>query len=259
METLTLTLVQPDLQWQQAAENREILGTLLKNHAQDTDLIILPEMFTSAFTMDAGAVAEPWPGESVDWMLEIAVASNAAVTGSIAVMDDNRRYNRLVFVSPEGGVVYYDKRHLFRMMGEHKRYAAGEERAVLIWRGWRILPLVCYDLRFPVWSRNTSELAYDLLLYVANWPAARNNHWQTLLQARAIENLAFTVGVNRVGEDGNGIDYVGHSMITDPAGEILLDCNSSECVQTLTLDKSRLDAWRRDFPAHMDADGFELQ
>lgn len=258
-DQLTLSLVQSNLQWQQADANRTILEELLKDHQENTDLIILPEMFTGAFTMDEGAIAEPWPGETVDWMLEIAVAANASVTGSIAVTDDNKRFNRLVFVSPEGGVVYYDKRHLFRMLGEHKRYAAGDDRTVLTWRGWRILPLVCYDLRFPVWSRNTSELAYDLLIYVANWPGARNHHWQTLLQARAIENLACTAGVNRIGEDGNGISYVGHSMVVDAKGDILLDAGETECVKTVTLDKSALESWRKSFPAHMDADAFELK
>ena len=159
MDNLTLTLVQPNLAWQQAEANREILSGLLADSVQETDLILLPEMFTSAFSMDSGALAETWPGETVDWMLSAAVHYDAAVCGSIAVTEDNQRYNRLVFATPEGNVAMYDKRHLFRMLGEHKRYSAGSERMVLSWRGWRIFPLVCYDLRFPVWSRNTPGLA----------------------------------------------------------------------------------------------------
>jgi len=254
---LTVTLVQPDLAWQQAEANRDITADMLAIDDLDTDLIILPEMFNSAFTMD-GAIAEEWPGETVDWMLELAQSHDAAVCGSIAVLDDGQRYNRLVFMTPEGNVVYYDKRHLFRMLGEHKRYGAGDERALLVWREWRILPLVCYDLRFPVWSRNSADLAYDLVLYVANWPAARNGHWQTLLQARAIENLAYSLGVNRIGTDGNGIDYVGHSMVTDHAGKVLLDAGETTGIHTVTLSKTALNNYREKFPAHLDADAFEL-
>lgn len=259
MDNLTLTLVQSNLAWQQADENRHILSDLLKTQVCDTDLIILPEMFTSAFTMDSGAIAEDWPGETVDWMLAAATEFNAAVCGSIAVHEDNNRYNRLVFATPEGNVAYYDKRHLFRMLGEDKRYSAGDERTLLTWKGWRILPLVCYDLRFPVWSRNTSDLNYDLLLFVANWPAARNHHWQTLLKARAIENLAYVAGVNRIGHDGNDIDYVGHSMAIDAAGKVLLDADEEAGCYSITLNKTELENYRRDFPAHLDADEFELK
>lgn len=258
MDTLTLTLVQSNLEWQQAETNREILAGLLANETIRTDLILLPEMFTSAFTMESGAIAEDWPGATVDWMQELAEKYDAAVCGSIAVTDDGKRYNRLVFITPEGNAVFYDKRHLFRMLGEHKRYAAGEERAVLVWRGWRIYPLVCYDLRFPVWCRNTPELAYDLMLFVANWPGARNHHWQALLEARAIENLAYVAGVNRIGHDGNGIGYLGHSMVFDATGKTLLNAGESAGIHTVTLDKTQLEEYRQTFPAHMDADTFEL-
>ena len=251
--------MQSDLQWQQAEANREILAGMLAQSVTETDLIVLPEMFTSAFSVGSGAIPEAWPGESIDWMQVVAANFDAAVCGSIAVLEDGERFNRLVFVSPEGGLAYYDKRHLFRMLGEDKRYSAGTERAVLSWRGWRILPLVCYDLRFPVWSRNTPDLAYDLLLYVANWPGARNYHWQTLLKARAIENLAYVAGVNRIGQDGNGIDYIGHSMLIDPAGEVLLDAEESAGTFTISIDKSALENYRESFPAHLDADGFELK
>jgi len=256
---MKITLVQSNLEWQQAEANREILAGMLAQSVAETDLIVLPEMFTSAFSFGSGAVPEAWPGESVDWMQAVAANFDAAVCGSIAVLEDGERFNRLVFVSPEGGLAYYDKRHLFRMLGEDKRYTAGTERAVLSWRGWRILPLICYDLRFPVWSRNTPDLAYDLLLYVANWPGARNYHWQTLLKARAIENLAYVAGVNRIGQDGNGIAYIGHSMLINPAGEVLLDAEESAGTFTISMDKSALEDYRKSFPAHLDADEFELK
>ena len=258
MENLALTLVQPNLAWQDAAANREILTSMLRAVDTTTDLILLPEMFTSAFSTDSRAIAEPWPGETVDWMQEIAVAADAAVCGSIAVLDQGQRFNRLVFVTPEGNIACYDKRHLFRMLGEDKRYAAGNDRVLIEWRGWRILPLVCYDLRFPVWSRNAPDLAYDLLVYVANWPAARNSHWQTLLQARAIENLAYVAGVNRLGRDGNDIDYAGHSMVIDPTGKTVLDGGDTEGCHNATIDLSALADHRRNFPAHLDADAFDL-
>lgn len=259
MDTLKLSLVQSNLAWQDAAANRGILEALFADAASGTDLVLLPEMFTSAFSMESGALAEPWPGESVAWMQAMAQRHDAAFCGSIAITDDGRRFNRLVFVTPEGETFYYDKRHLFRMLGEHKRYAAGSERRVIEWQGWRILPLVCYDLRFPVWSRNTPALAYDLLLYVANWPAPRNHHWQALLTARAIENLACVAGVNRIGTDGIGIDYVGHSMAVNAAGKVLLDAGEAAGVFTITLDKAELQQYRHNFPAHLDADDFELR
>ncbi len=256
---MKITLVQSNLEWQQAEANREILAGMLAESVTETDLVVLPEMFTSAFSVGSGAIPEAWPGDTVDWMQAVAANFNAAVCGSIAVLEDGHRFNRLVFVSPQGCLVFYDKRHLFRMLGEDKRYQAGSERTVLSWRGWRILPLVCYDLRFPVWSRNTPDLNYDLLLYVANWPGARNYHWQTLLKARAIENLAYVAGVNRIGQDGNGIDYLGHSMLIDPAGEVLLDAEEGAGTFTISIDKLALEDYRESFPAHLDADEFELK
>lgn len=259
MKNLSLTLVQSDLQWQQAEANREILAGLLAESVEKTDLIILPEMFTSAFSMSSGAIAEEWPGASVNWMKDLAKTYDAALCGSIAVTDKGQRFNRLVFVTPDGCVQFYDKRHLFRMLGEDKRYSSGSDRIIIQWRGWRILPLVCYDLRFPVWSRNTAALNYDLLLYVANWPAARNQHWQSLLQARAIENLACVAGVNRIGRDGNDIDYIGHSMACDAAGKTLLDAGESKGIYSVTLNKAEMEQYRKGFPAHLDADLFELK
>lgn len=259
MDSLTLTLVQSNLRWQQADANRELLEELLEGTIEKTNLILLPEMFTSAFSMESGAIAESWPGETADWMKTIAAQYNAAVCGSIAVTECEQRFNRLVFVTPEGEIIYYDKRHLFRMLGENKRYASGNDRQVVEWKNWRIYPLVCYDLRFPVWCRNIPDLDYDLLLFVANWPAPRNHHWQALLRARAIENLACVAGVNRIGRDGNNIDYVGHSMVINAAGDILLDAGEEAGCYTVAINKSDLEEYRKAFPAFLDADEFELK
>ena len=256
MDTLNLSLLQPDLAWQDAAVNLKHLSTMLENVSPETNLIVLPEMFTSAFTMESGAIAENWPGPSLDWMLSIAETHQAAVCGSIAIIDAGKKFNRLVFVTPERKVHYYDKRHLFRMLGEHKRYSQGNDRIIIQWKGWRILPLVCYDLRFPVWCRNGADLNYDLILFVANWPAARRQHWRTLLEARAIENLAYAAGVNRIGTDGNGIDYEGDSLAVSPAGELLADAENQEGLLETSLSLSELRKYREAFPAHLDADSF---
>jgi len=258
MRDLRVALVQTDLAWQAAEQNRKLLEGLLAPLAGTTDLVILPEMFTSAFAMGSGAIAETYPGPTLDWMQRMALQLDAALTGSIAVIEDGQRYNRLLFVKPDGSVRHYDKRHLFRMLGEHQRYAGGSSRLLVEWRGWRILPLVCYDLRFPVWCRYTKAEPYDLLLCVANWPATRNNHWRTLLQARAIENLAFVAGVNRIGRDGNGLDYLGHSAVVDPQGKELLQTGTEAGAQHCTLSHEALQLWRSQFPAWMDADDFLL-
>jgi len=258
MKDLRVSLVQTDLAWQAAAHNRALLETLLLPLADSTDLVILPEMFTSAFAMGTGAITEEYPGPTLIWMQQMAARLDAAVTGSIAVIDNGKRYNRLLFVTPDGQFHHYDKRHLFRMLGEDKRYAAGTDKLLVTWRNWRILPLVCYDLRFPVWCRATRTEPWDLLVCVANWPAARNEHWRTLLKARAIENLGFVAGVNRIGRDGNGLDYLGHSALVDPRGEELLQAAVEAGVFTTVLTASALQEWRKGFPAWMDADEFTL-
>ncbi|MDY6949854.1 MAG: amidohydrolase [Pseudomonadota bacterium] len=257
MNELRVSLIQTDLQWQQAEHNRQLLEPQLLPLAGETDLIVLPEMFTSAFTMN-GAIAEEHPGPTLEWMQRIARMTGAALTGSVASLEHGKRYNRLLFVKPDGSYVSYDKKHLFRMLGEDKRYAAGSGKVIVEWKGWRILPLVCYDLRFPVWSRYTQVEPYDLLVYVANWPAARNQHWRTLLQARAIENLAYVAGVNRIGRDGNNLDYVGHSALVDPQGNEVVQAGDVAGVYTATLSPAVLTEWRTTFPAWMDADTFTL-
>jgi predicted amidohydrolase len=258
MDELRLALVQTDLQWQEAAHNRTLLEALIRPLAGTTDLIILPEMFTSAFAMGSGAIAEEHPGPTLAWMQKMAAHTNAALTGSIAATEDGKRYNRLLFVKPDGSYSAYDKKHLFRMLGEDRRYAAGSAKVLVEWRGWRILPLVCYDLRFPVWSRYTPAEPYDLMIFVANWPAPRNHHWRTLLQARAIENLAYVAGVNRIGRDGNNLDYVGHSAVVDPQGKEILQAGTAAGVYPTQISLTGLSRWREAFPAWMDADRFTL-
>jgi len=258
-QDLRVSLVQTDLAWQAAERNRMLLEPQLLPLAGNTDLVILPEMFTSAFAVGSGAIAEEHPGPTLAWMQEQAIRLDAAITGSIAVLAGGKRYNRLLFVTPEGQTYHYDKRHLFRMLGEDRRYSAGVDKLVLSWRSWRILPLVCYDLRFPVWCRSTARNPWDLLVCVANWPAERNGHWRTLLQARAIENLGYVAGVNRIGRDGNGLDYAGYSAVISPQGDEELQAGSAAGVFNTQLKSSTLEQWRRRFPAWMDADAFTLQ
>ncbi|MDR2213245.1 MAG: amidohydrolase [Pseudomonadales bacterium] len=257
-DTLRLTLVQSDLVWQDAASNRALLEAQISPLAGATDLVLLPEMFTSAFVVGKGAVAETHPGPTLEWMQRMARELGAALAGSVAVRVDGAQFNRLLFVTPEGGLWHYDKRHLFRMLGEHERYAAGKDKLLLTWRGWRLFPMVCYDLRFPVWCRNTADEPYDLMLCVANWPAPRSEHWSALLKARAIENLAFVAGVNRVGRDGNDLDYAGQSVVHDPRGETLVHAGDRATLAHAELRRDSLTQWRERFPAWMDADHFQL-
>lgn len=256
MRNLTVTLVQCQLAWENPADNRRQFEALLREDDTDSDLIVLPEMFTTGFSMNAVANAELPGGDTEQWMQAMARERDCAVCGSIAVHADGGVYNRLLFATPDA-VEHYDKRHLFRMAGEHKRYLSGSKRLVVNWRGWRIKTEVCYDLRFPVFSRNRQD--YDALLYVANWPAARASHWRCLLQARAIENQACVIGVNRIGSDANGLDYSGDSLAIDPRGQILADPrDQSGCVHA-TFDGNDLLAYREAFPCHRDADDFELR
>jgi len=255
MRDLTVTLLQCELAWEDPEDNRRQIGEDLAGLDRATDLVVLPEMFTTGFSMNALENAEEPGGETEQWLLGQARALDCAIAGSIAVQGDGGAYNRLLFATPEG-VRYYDKRHLFRMLGEHKRYLAGSDRVVFEWRGWRILPQVCYDLRFPVFSRNRDD--YDLALYVANWPSSRRLHWRALLLARAIENQACVVGVNRIGSDAKGLTYSGDSLAIGADGTLLLDLEDAHATASATLSGEALVAYREAFPAHMDADQFEL-
>ena len=259
MQNFTVSLVQPDLHWQQPAANRAMLAELLESALDSTvpaDLIVLPEMFTTGFTMAAAAHAEPTVGPTLTWMRAQAAYYNAVVTGSVLVAEGSHYYNRLLWVRPDGSFTCYDKRHLFRMAGEHEVLKAGGQRLVEEWRGWRIMPLICYDLRFPVWSRNHHDQPYDLLLYVANWPQARVEAWETLLRARAIENVAYVVGVNRLGPDGHGIAHSGQSAIINMHGAYLAQAGNLQTVLTHTLQAKALQEYRHKMPALLDRDDY---
>jgi len=253
---LRVTLVQTELAWQDPASNRRRLATHFRGLVGHTDLVVLPEMFSTGFSMDAATLAEDMDGPTVGWMREEAAALGCVITGSLIVRDGGRCYNRLVWARPDGTLDHYDKRHLFRIANEHEHYAPGARRVVLDVKGWRVCPLVCYDLRFPVWSRNRDD--YDLLLYVANWPQRRAAAWAALLRARAIENLCYVVGVNRIGRDGNGASYLGDSVAVDFLGQPLSSEGGGDRVETAVLDLESLRAFRASFPAHLDADRFEL-
>lgn len=261
---LRLAVLQADLHWQDALANRAAFDARLAALAPGTiDLVILPEMFSTGFSMQPGELAEPPGGPTARWLLDWSRRLGAALAGSVMTRDGARCVNRLCFATPDGGLRHYDKRHLFRMADEHLRYGQGETRIITRCRGWRVLPQVCYDLRFPVWSRNRVPEAggceYDLALYVANWPSPRRYAWRTLLRARAIENLAFVVGVNRVGTDGNGFHYAGDSAALDPLGQPLVELGEQAQVVTVTLSAERLRAHRERFPAWRDADDFRLE
>jgi omega-amidase len=262
-DNLRISLVQGDTRWHDAAGNRAYYGGLIAPLHGKTDLVLLPETFTSGFSNDAVGSAETMDGETVAWMRSQAAALDAVVCGSVAIRDGDAVYNRLVWARPDGTLATYDKRHLFRYAGEHERYAPGCERLVVELRGWRINPLVCYDLRFPVFARNrldpaTGEPEFDLQLYVANWPAVRGHAWSTLLRARAIENLCYVAGLNRIGRDGNGLEYDGGSAVIDFMGVPVSQCTDAEVVVTSTLLAAPLAAHRRHFPALVDGDRFEL-
>ena len=257
-----VTLLQTNLYWHDPVANRAMLEERIFSLAEPTDLIVLPEMFTTGFTMDARAVAEPMNLTTFRWLKQMAAQTKAVVTGSYVVKEGGQFFNRLVWMQPDGQFDTYDKRHLFRMAGEDTIYSAGTRRIVKEWKGWRICPLTCYDLRFPVWSRNTNgqsqEFAYDLLLYVANWPATRRTAWKTLLQARAIENLSYVVGVNRVGTDGNDHPYTGDSSLIDFKGDVLFQQAETEIIHQQVLSLDALRTFRSAFPANLDADRFIL-
>jgi len=253
---LRVTMVQTELAWQDPAANRHRLAAHFRGLLGHTDLVVLPEMFSTGFSMDAQSLAEDMDGPTVGWMREEAAALGCVIAGSLIIREQGRCYNRLVWARPDGTTGHYDKRHLFRIASEQDHYAPGARREVLEVKGWRVCPMICYDLRFPVWSRSRDD--YDLLLYVANWPQRRAHAWSTLLKARAIENLSYVVGVNRIGKDGNGATYAGDSVALDFLGQPLSSEGGGDRVETAVLDLESLHAYRQSFPAHLDADRFEL-
>jgi len=255
---LRVLMVQPQLRWQKPAENLEQLGQLIKGSLSHdkADLILLPETFTTGFLGDLDREPESMEGEAAKWMRRLARKFDAAVGGSVVIGEDGKRLNRFLFVTPDGAISHYDKRHLFAHGGEHKLYSAGKERVIVSFRGWRIALNICYDLRFPVWCRNRDD--YDLSVFVANWPATRATAWGALLKARALENQAYAIGINRVGRDGNGLEYLGLSAAYDGLGEELLNLGGEVAARIVTLDLDGLRTLRRDLPFLADADTFTL-
>ena len=257
-DTLHITLIQSQLHWEDPAANRAMFQQKIDAITEKTHLIVLPEMFTTGFTMNAASLAEPANNSTtLRWMQQIASNKNCALTGSVIIEEDGAFYNRLLFVRPDGTVQQYDKKHTFTLAGEHKTYAAGNEKIIIEYLGWNICPLICYDLRFPVWARNLED--YDLLLFVANWPDKRVAAWDALLKARAIENMSYCVGLNRVGPDGNNHMYSGHSAVYDVLGEPLSDTTiETEFTNTFSLSKSHIAKNREHLQFLKDRDAFSL-
>lgn len=256
MQDLIVSLVQTSLYWEDPVANRAMLEEKISG-IQGSDVIILPELFTTSFTNNAVALAEPMNLNTFKWMKQMAAQTGACITGSYIVKEDGKFYNRLLWMQPDGAFQYYDKRHSFRMSDEHKNYTSGTTQLIVTYKGWKIAPFICYDLRFPVWSRNIN-FAYDLALYIANWPESRSHAWNNLLPARAIENISYVAGVNRIGTDGNGLHYSGDSILLDFKGIALVQLHAADKIVTTSLDKQALASFRESFPAQLDADAFKL-
>lgn len=270
MSTLTISVIQTSLHWENKAANLAMLEEKIKSIAK-TEIVVLPEMFSTGFSMNPSQLAEPMNGPTVQWMQRVAAENKIILTGSFIAEENGNYFNRLLWMLPNGQYGVYDKRHRFAYAGEDNQYTAGNKRLIASVKGWKINLLICYDLRFPVWARQRNTPSqpppqgeeketpeYDVLIYVANWPERRSHAWKTLLQARAIENQSFVVGVNRVGDDGNGIAHSGDSMIIDPLGETLYHKNAEEDIFTITLQKEQLNTVREKFPFWKDADDFQL-
>ena len=263
MSTLTISLIQTALHWEDKSRNLQMLEEKIRSIKERTEVIILPEMFSTGFSMKPEVLAESMNGQSVEWMKNIAAEKKAIVAGSLIISDNGKFFNRFIWMQPDGHYGYYDKRHLFAYADEDKHYTPGKKRLIASVKGWRVNLMVCYDLRFPVWARHhfaaTEGLPeYDLLVYVANWPERRNHAWKTLVQARAIENQCFVAAVNRVGEDGNGIYHSGDSMVANPMGEVLYQKAHDEDIHTITLNKQEVDEVRSKLPFWKDGDNFVI-
>ena len=249
-------LIQTDIIWENPTENRVILEEKINAIAEDIDLIILSEMFTSGFTMHPNLVAETMNGATILWMKNMAKNKNCAITGSLVITENNTFFNRMVFVFPKGEIQFYDKKHLFTLAGEDKIYTSGKEKVIVNYNNWKICLQVCYDLRFPVFSRNIEN--YDLLIYVASWPKVRTNAWDILLKARAVENLSYVIGVNRIGTDNNDFEYIGHSQIIDELGNFIIEPTENDGVFIANLDKNKLHETRNKLNFLNDKDDFKL-
>jgi omega-amidase len=254
---MNISLIQTSLIWEDAAANRNMFTDKINAITEPTDVIVLPEMFTTGFSMNT-RLAEKMDGETIAWMKSTAQEKNIALCGSVLIEDNGAFYNRMIWVQPDGLLKHYDKRHLFSLSTEPQTFSAGNEQLIISYKGWRIKLIVCYDLRFPVWIRNTKSGMYDVLICVANWPERRNIAWQTLLRARAIENQCYAIGVNRVGNDGNGIYHSGDSAVIDALGEYLYQQAHDEDIATLSLNRDSLVQIRQQLPFLNDADSFSL-
>ena len=256
-EQLKVAIVQSDLVWENSEQNRVNFYNKIESISEKIDLIVLPEMFTTGFTMNPEKVAETMQGKTVSWMVKLAATKNIAITGSLVIRENSNYYNRLFFVFPDGTIEYYDKRHTFTLAGEDRVYTAGKNKLIINYKGWSICPLICYDLRFPVWARNVED--YDLLLYVANWPKKRIAAWDTLLKARAIENMCYTIGVNRIGFDDNKYEYTGHSACYDVLGEKISSIKpNEETIEIITLKKEMVTKLREKLQFLNDRDSFTI-
>ena len=263
-ENLTISLIQTELHWENKEKNLQHFDEKI-DAIGITDLILLPEMFNTGFSMNSAALYESLEGRTLEWMRKKAAEKSAVVSGSLIIKEDGKYYNRLIWMRADGSFEKYDKKHLFRMAMEHNSFSPGDKRLIVDHKGWKIFPQICYDLRFPVYSRNRYridgdqiEAEYDLSFYIANWPASRVNAWSTLLKSRAIENQSYVIGVNRNGEDGNGISYNGQSAVVDAKGNCIAEARESEGIITTTLDKEELKNYREKFPVGMDRDEFRL-
>jgi omega-amidase len=248
---MNVTLIQTDLFWENIDNNLKMFDekiTIIK----DTNLIILPEMFTTGFSMNVNILSETMNGKTIKWMLDWARVKNAVIAGSIIIKENNLFYNRFIWAEPNGGIKYYDKKHLFSMANEDQSYSPGNQKIIIEYLGWKICPLICYDLRFPIWNRNLED--YDIAIYVANWPEKRANHWKSLLMARAIENQCFVLAVNRIGIDGKGLNYSGDTSIIDPTGDIIFQKSNEESTYQYLLKKEELQNIRKNLPFLKDRD-----
>jgi predicted amidohydrolase len=257
MKNLKITCIQTSLLWRDVKGNIENFQDKIDNITEPTDIILLPEMFSTGFAMEPATLAEKMDGSTVSWMKKMAQNKSTLIIGSLIIEYENKYKNRLLTVFPSGEIQFYDKHHLFSLAGENKIYSPGNQKLIIDYKSWKINVLICYDLRFPVWSRNQNN--YDVLLYVANWPASRSNHWKILLQARAIENQAYVVGLNRIGPDGNGTPHSGDSCAFDPFGNnIYMAKSNTDCIDTIQIEKDVLEKIRNTYPFHKDSDNFML-
>jgi len=250
-------IVQTQLIWENPQQNRKLLEEKTQTISDDVALIVLPEMFTSGFTMNPESVAETMHGETITWLQKLAKEKNCAITGSLVIKENNKYYNRLVFVFPNGEIQHYDKRHLFTLAGEDKVYTSGTDKLIVDYQGFKICPMICYDLRFPVFARNVED--YDILIYVANWPKPRINAWDILLKARAVENMSYVIGVNRVGADATNLEYTGHSQVVDFLGNYMIEAQTNESVFITEFNKEKLLEIRKKLNFLNDRDAFEIR